>query len=452
MAEQSTSWDRLRELIDGESEAELQAYIDALPPMDVALNVSRLDADHRARLLAVITPDHAAEVVEQMPATQANQAIETLTPDVVAAILEELPSDERADLLEGLDDPTAERILDAMHEEPADETRRLRGYASNVAGGLMTLEYLSYRQDATVREVLADLRANAERYRDFVVQYVFLTDRVGRLVGVLRLRDLLFAEGNHRVGDLTQAEPLAVHDTDTLDELRAFFDRNPYFGAPVLGYDERLVGIVHHEAVREALSDRSADTFRKTQGIVGGEELRTMPLVQRSRRRLAWLSVNIVLNLIAASVIAFHQETLAAVIALAVFLPIVSDMSGCSGNQAVAVSLRELSLGLVHVSELWRVLWSEVKVGLLNGLVLGALLAGVALLWKGNPWLGAVVGAALMLNTVVAVAIGGLVPLVLRRFGADPALASGPILTTVTDLCGFFLLLGLASRALPLLT
>jgi len=202
-------------------------------------------------------------------------------------------------------------------------------------------------------------------------------------------------------------------------------------------------------AVGEALADRSEATFLKSQGIVGGEELRTMPVVHRSRRRLTWLSVNIVLNVVAASVIAFYQETLAAVIALAVFLPIISDMSGCSGNQAVAVSMRELSLGLVRPSEILRVWMKEVSVGLLNGLVLGLLLAALAWAWQGNPFLGAVVGAALMLNTVVAVSIGGTVPLVLRRLNVDPALASGPILTTVTDICGFVLLLGIASSVLP---
>jgi magnesium transporter len=164
---------------------------------------------------------------------------------------------------------------------------------------------------------------------------------------------------------------------------------------------------------------------------------------------LAWLSVNILLNVIAASVIAMYQETLAAVIALAVFLPIISDMSGCSGNQAVAVSMRELALGLVRPAELWRVWRKEVAVGLINGVALGLLIAGVAWAWKGNPFLALVVGVAMMLNTLVAVSIGGTVPLMLRRLGVDPALASGPILTTVTDMCGFFLLLSIAGALLP---
>jgi magnesium transporter len=186
----------------------------------------------------------------------------------------------------------------------------------------------------------------------------------------------------------------------------------------------------------------------ESQGIIGGEELRTMPLFLRSRRRLSWLAVNILLNLLAASVIAFHQDTLSSVIALAVFLPIISDMSGCSGNQAVAVSMRELSLGIIHAGEVVRVWVKEVLVGLINGIVLGSLIGLAAWLWKGSVLLGLVVGGALAINTIVAVSLGGTIPLVLKRFGADPALASGPILTTVTDMMGFFLALTFASFVL----
>ena len=173
-----------------------------------------------------------------------------------------------------------------------------------------------------------------------------------------------------------------------------------------------------------------------------------MPLLRRSGRRLSWLSINIVLNMIAAGVIALYQDTLAAAISLAVFLPIVSDMSGCSGNQAVAVSLPELSLALVRTKELLRVLAKEASLGVINGIALGTLLGGVAFLWKGSWVLGLVVGSALAINTVVAVSLGGLLPLVLKRFKMDPALVSGPVLTTVTDMCGFFFVLSFASLML----
>jgi magnesium transporter len=181
------------------------------------------------------------------------------------------------------------------------------------------------------------------------------------------------------------------------------------------------------------------------------DELRTMPVWYRSRRRLAWLSSNIVLNIIAASVISAYEETLMAVIAIAVFLPMVSDMSGCSGNQAVGVSMRELALGLTKPTDLFYVLKKEFSVGIINGVILGIMVGIVAWLWKDNAVLGLVIGLALSVNTVLAVAIGGTVPLILKGFGIDPAVASGPLLTTITDMAGFFLVLSLATLFMPLL-
>jgi len=173
-----------------------------------------------------------------------------------------------------------------------------------------------------------------------------------------------------------------------------------------------------------------------------------MPMLTRSRRRLSWLSINIPLNIMAASVIAVNEATLEQVIALAVFLPIISDMSGCSGNQAVGVSVRELTLGLVRPRELGRVFLKEFGVGMINGCVLGTMAGLAGFAYTRNIWFGVVVGGALALNTLVSVLIGGLIPLILKGLKRDPALASAPILTTVTDMCGFFLILFFASQLL----
>ena len=219
---------------------------------------------------------------------------------------------------------------------------------------------------------------------------------------------------------------------------------------PVVEADGVLVGVVSRSAVDFAALERAEAESLKRQGVVV-DELRSMPLLLRSRRRLAWLSANIVLNIVAASVISAYEDVIAAVIAIAIFLPMVSDMSGCSGNQAVAVSMRELSLGLVRPIDALRVWYKEVSVGLINGAILGLLIGIVAWVWKGNPYLGIVIGLALGLNTIIAVSIGGVVPLLLKRFGQDPAAASGPLLTTVTDVAGFFLVLSLAALFMPLL-
>jgi magnesium transporter len=267
---------------------------------------------------------------------------------------------------------------------------------------------------------------------------------------VVSLRALLLAKRTDRLSKIMAAPVISVPVTASLDELQDLFDRYNFLGFPVVEADGALVGAVSRQSVHDAALERAESESLKLQGVFG-DELRSMPLWIRSRRRLAWLSANIVLNVVAASVISAYEETLAAVIAIAIFLPMVSDMSGCSGNQAVGVTMRELSLGLIEPRDMFRVWRREITVGVVNGLALGVLICLVAWAWKGNPWLGVAIGIALAVNTVIAVSIGGVVPLLLKSLKQDPAAASGPLLTTITDMAGFFLVLSLASLMMPLL-
>jgi magnesium transporter len=430
------------------SDRDLERFLATIPTTEFARGVSRLAPEDQDALFRKLRPADAADLVEQLPASQVNEIVERLTADEAALIVQELPSDERADLIGGLDEEEAADILAALPPGEAEVLRTLSEYPEESAGGLMVTEFLAYAEDRTVASVVRDLRQRASEYADYDIQYAYVTNRVGRLVGVLRLRDLLLSLDHELVGSMMIRDPLTVLDTTGLDGLRDFFDSHNFLGVPVVDARGRMLGVVHRAFVEEARTERSEQDYLKAQGIIGGDELRGMPLLLRSRRRLAWLSVNILLNIMAASVIAMQQDTLEAAIALAVFLPIISDMSGCSGNQAVAVSIRELTLGLIEPRDIVRVWLKEIGVGAINGVVLGALIGLAAWLWKANVYLGLVVGGALAINTVVAVSIGGTIPLLLRRFGFDSALASGPVLTTVTDMCGFFLTLSFAAAAL----
>ena len=209
----------------------------------------------------------------------------------------------------------------------------------------MTTEFASFPSSSTVGDVLQHLSENAEHYGDMDVQYVYVVDEAGRLFGVLRLRDLVMTPRKKSVTDIMITNPVSVSISDNFEQLLKLFSEKSYLGLPVVDPQGVLKGVVTKESLHEASADHQTEDYLYAAGIVGGEELRSMPMLDRSRRRLAWLGPNILLNLIAASIIAVYQDTLQAVIALAVFLPIISDMSGCSGNQAVAVSMRELTLG-----------------------------------------------------------------------------------------------------------
>lgn len=448
MVKNNKSLEILSELIAQEKNIELTKFIETLSPQDTAWTISRLSEDDRLRLLSLLSPGDAADAIEDMPEAQAADMVEDMPSAQATAILEELASDHLIDVLGEMESSASDAILSNMAPNDAEEARLLLAYDISCAGGLMISEFLAYSADSTISDVLDDLQKNREEYVDYNVQYFYVTDESKQLVGVLRIHDLLFPARNTKLAEIMLKSPLTVSDTATLRELKEFFEDHHLLGAPVVNSKGKFVGVVLPKSIEEADNDQHTKSFLQLSGIIGGEEFRTMPLLSRSGRRLSWLSLNIVLNIIAASVIALYQDTLAAVITLAVFLPMVSDMSGCSGNQAVAVSMRELSLGLVRPKELLWVLGKEARIGIINGLVLGMLLGGVAFLWKGNPWLGLVVGGALAANTLVSVSLGGMLPLVLKRFKLDPALVSGPLLTTVTDMCGFFFVLSFASVVL----
>ena len=443
--------DDIYQLVESNDRDGLHQLIEELKTEDLVYAYNRFNRSDQIALVNLLSAEDAALLIERIPQSQAIEAIENAEVSTAASILNELYSDEQVDILGEMDVDEAEAILDEMIPSEAENIRRLIDYDKESAGGLMVTEYLAFQADMTVVQTVKELQENADTYEGYSVQYIYVI-RGERFVGVLQIRDLLLSKPNTKLEDIAIKNTFTLHPEATLEDVIGFFNKYDFYGVPIVDGEEHLLGVVLRKDLREVESEKRSLELLETQGIVGGEELRSMPVWLRSKRRLSWLSVNILLNIIAASVIAFYQDTLEEVIALAVFLPVISDMSGCSGNQAVAVSLRELSLGLVKPYELARVLWQELKVGLINGVVLGILIGLAAYLYKGNAYLGLVVGGALAINTLVAVSIGGTIPLFLKKMKTDPALASGPILTTVTDMLGFFLALTFAGAALSYLT
>lgn len=265
---------------------------------------------------------------------------------------------------------------------------------------------------------------------------------------MINSRSLLLAEESTLLSEIKIHSPYTVLDTTPLEVLDDVIEDKHYLSFPVVDAQQRFLGVVGRDAILDAVTEREADQFLKSKGVVGGEELRSMPLLSRGLKRLSWLAPNIGLNMIGAGVISLFQETLTEVILLAVFLPVVSNMCGCSGSQAIAVSIRELTLGIVTPRDVWQVVRKEILVGMPSGLLLGCLLGLISGIWAQSWIFGAVIGVSLFLNTVVSVIIGGGLPLILKRLKIDPALASSPILTTCTDLCGFFFILSLATMTL----
>lgn len=446
------SWEAIAALVGERDTDKLSSFLDELSPSDIVRAVSLLEEDDRATLLSLLNPEEAADIVEELPDAQAADILEDLPAQDAAKIIVELETDEQADMLGEIEDPEAEAILKEMAPQDAATARELMAYDPETAGGLMTTQVLKYAENLSVRDVMDDLRLHGSEYSDYGVQYLFVLDSAERLTGVIRLRDLVLSEVGTPLAEIMIPDPLSLATDTPLVDLEHFFDRHHFIGVPIVDSDGALVGVVDRGDVEEAHGENVEQTYLHASGIVGGEELRSMPLMNRTSRRLSWLTVTIILNVMAAFVIAIYVETLEAWIALAVFLPVISNMSGCSGNQALAVSIRELAMGIIEPRDYLRIIRKEMMVGIAVGIALGAMLSLVGLIYsvysgEGDRaiYLGLVVGSALAITTIIAVSLGGVIPLLMRRLGVDPAIASGPLLTTISDMCGFFVTLALAT-------
>jgi len=441
----------LAKVIDSGNAEHLAAFLQLLPPEDTTYTISHLDEDRQTRMLSLLSTEHndlAADLMEHFVDEHAADMIEQLEPSEAAAIVDEMDSDEQTDVLAELTEDDAEAILDEMDPAEAQDARQRLMYDEDVAGGLMITEYLVYREDQTVDDVIADLREHADEYDEYEVRYAYLTDTAGRFKGVVTMRSLVMAQAGRKLADLTIKTPASTKVDTHMQDLADLFDRVDFSAVPVLDAEGLLVGVVQRAAVQEALSESANEDLLMVAGIVAGEEIRSMPMMSRLLRRLAYLVPIMVLLMISASVIHLFIDTIDKLPVLAMFLPVVAGLCGSGGNQAVGVSLREVSLGLITPGDYLRVLFKEAVLGLLAGLFLGAVLFLIVWGWQQDFYLGLVIGGSIPIVFLIAKTVGGTAPLALRSIGLDPAMASGPAVTTVVDLFSFFIVLLFATLML----
>lgn len=440
--------DELHALIQaGDAEA-IAAFMRLLPPEDTAYTLSHLTDESRTELfkqLSHAAPELGADLLEHFVDEYAANVIEQMEPEHAAALVDEMDSDEQADVLSELAEDDAEAILQEMDPAEADDARERMGYDEDVAGGLMITEYLVYNEGQTVEEVTRDLHDKAEEHIEFEVRYLYVVDDDYKLTGVVPMRSLVFVPGSRKVEAQQVREPVTVGVQTSLDDLHDLFDRVDFSAVPVVDDQGKLAGVVQRASVQEAIGDRESEQFLRFGGIIGGEELRSMSVGSRAMRRLAFLLPIMLLLLASATVIALFEETVKRLPILAAFLPVVAGICGSGGNQAVAVSIRELSLGLIDESDFVRVLVKELLVALIIGVVLGVVMFAIVWGWQRNFHLALVLGGAIPFVVTVSKTIGGTVPVLLKKTGIDPAMAAGPIVTTVVDLVGFFTVLMLAT-------
>ena len=426
---------------------ELIAFVAPLHPSDVADVVEHLDEDERIALLQVIPAPLASDALAEMEEEERpGELLASMEPQRIAELVEELADDDAADLIGELDPAQRDRLFESVPDEEEQEIRELLEYPEESAGGIMTRDLCAVPAHATAAEAIEELRAQAEESEDLYT--VFVTDRSRRLLGFVNLSDLVLAAPDTPIADLLEEPPAVVSVDRDQEEVGRLLSRYNLAAIGVVDAEGRLVGQITFDDVIDVVEAEVTEDILRFASVSDEEQLRGTTL-GAIRSRLPWLAANTLTLSLAAIVVWRYEQTIEQLAILAAVMPVIAGLGGNAGTQALAVTIRRIALADELPGERWSAVVKELVVGLVNGLAIGLLVALASfLLPNTQAMFGLVVMTAMWANLAVGSALGAFFPIVLERLGADPAVASSIFVTTFTDLFGFVLLLGLATRFL----
>jgi magnesium transporter len=441
--------DTLRSLIEARSDDMLREQLGDLHAADAAQLVRALDEEERHYILALMPDEVVGEVMLHLPEQQRGEYLAELQPQQISDIVEELSTDDAADIVAELSEDLAEEVLQTLERSDAEATGEIRDllqYGEDTAGGRMTTDYVAVDLSQTVS-------ASIEIIREFVqeteleVYALYVVDGKGRLQGVVRLQDLVLRASDALVSSFMLDDVVTVAPTEDQAVVAQVMQRYDLIAVPVVDNNDELLGVITFDDIADIIGDEASQDMLFMAGITDEESPDTSPL-QSIRRRIPWLALNLGTAFIASMVISQFQQTIDKVTTLAVLMPIVAGMGGNAAIQTITVMVRSLALGEIDSGNRVQAVVKELWVGLLNGLLMGMLAGTMVWLIWGKFQLGLLITVAMLANLFMAGVAGAIVPLVLRRLGFDPALSSGPLVTTVTDVTGFLTFLGLATLTL----
>jgi magnesium transporter len=434
--------------------AALAATDDA--PRDVANRIEEIPAADGAHILEGLSPEDAADVAEYLDPTTAGAILSEMDPALAASVVTDMEPpeasmvlaamdpDDRVDVLEHVPAPLHDQIVGEMDAEDVEEVRQLEQYPPDTAGGIMTTQVTALYEYLSVGDAINQLRELNEQLEQMF--YVYVIDRRGHLIGVLSMRDLILARPNRLLREIMRPKVQSVPATMDQEQVARLMRRNGYLALPVVDDRNRLVGLITVDDVVDVVEEEATEDVQRMFGA-GAEERLTSTWSFSFRKRVWWLLVNLATAFLAAAVVGVFESTIQKAVVLAFYMPIIAGMGGNASAQAMAVAVRGIALGQVDRSLLGRVMVRQFLVGLMTGLVIGFVTGAIALTFHHDKGvqLAAVVTLALIINHCLATVSGAAIPFIMKSLGFDPAQSATIFATTVTDVGGFFSLLGLAA-------
>ncbi len=418
-------------------------------PADIAHLFRYLDLKEQRLLFNLIEdPEKSAYVLAELDHATGAQLLEHLDKETITEVLQEMPSDDAADIIGYMPEELAEAILNIMQDEDSDEIEQLLQYDEDSAGGIMSTEIFALDEDVKVQQAIEALQQAGDVEMVF---YLYVTNQHEQLVGVLSLRQLLTVPASARLGDIMIKDVISVRTDMDQEEVARLVEKYNILAVPVVDENNRLMGLITVDDIIDVLRQEATEDIYKMAGASEDEHLYGFKSFKIARLRLPWLITNLFGGVITGTLMWSFQVTIKEVIALISFIPVITGMGGNVGGQSATIVVRGFATGKIDMSTIRQVFLKELRVGIIMGSVCGLVVGLVAFFWHHNPYLGLVVGLAMLAAMTVAATMGVVAPMIFKRLGIDPAIASSPFVQTANDITGILIYFALATTFISFL-
>ena len=437
--------DSIRNMIQQKAYPDLERLLIDPHPADLADLIEHLGSEERLSVFKLLSSDRAGEVLKEISPPVQEGLTQELDDKAIADILNELNSDDATDIISHLPRERAQKIIGLVQPQVSEELRKLLGYKTDTAGGIMALEFVSVNASSTIGEAIETIRKKREELEK--LYYVWAVDDFGKLVGVVSIKDLVLEPQDRKIKEIMNPDVISV-DVDTDQEEAARIVRQyDLVNIPVVNDQHKLVGRITNDDIIDVIEEETNEDMSLMAGVMD-QQIGEASALKISKARLPWLLLGLFGGLLSALVINHFHGSLEKILALSFFIPVIMAMGGNTSTQAATVVIRGLATGEISILHTGKRLLVELWVSLINGLLCGILLGLVVAFWLSDPHLGIGVGASLIAVILFSGSFGALVPLLLRRLNIDPALAAGPFITTSNDILGLVIYLGIITHLL----
>lgn len=436
---------KIKQALEGD-EQELLLLLGDYHASEIAIIFESLPLDSQKKIINLLPIELASEIISEMnPEAHPEELLVDLDPEKRQEIVEELDYDDATDIISQMDKEDQHEILEDLDKEDASNIRNLLNYPEDTAGGLMNTQLIKIDLQMSKKQAIDEIILQSEEIEEFYTIYV--VDKSDTLQGIVSLKDIIKSKANVSIADLVNQDFVYVKANVDQEEVADLISQYNLTSIPVVDANMKLLGRVTFDDVIDVLEEESTEDMLKISGVSEDEEL-SGNWQDAVKSRLPWLILNLGTAFLASSVIRYFEPTLSQIVVLTGYMTIIAGMGGNAATQALAVTVRRITLSDLSDNQAYRTVMKEFTVGLINGGVSGIIVFLFAFLYDGNPLLGLVIFLAMTGNLMIAGLTGAGIPLLLKRVGIDPAIASSIIITTFTDVFGFLILLGLASKLL----